>query len=99
MIDFPYNSPDFDKVISALRKDPEKEDRMRRTNVRQALLRHDWVYRWEMILKAVDLEPLPKIADRKARLRSLAELAAQNQSLPTTAPPESALHAVPSLNH
>jgi hypothetical protein len=99
MIDFPYNSPDFDKVISMLRKDPEKEDQMRRTNVRQALLRHDWVYRWETILKAVGLEPLPHIVERKARLRSLADLAVQNPSKPATGKPESTLHPVSSLNN
>jgi hypothetical protein len=99
MIDFSYNSPDFDKVIGALEKDPEKVDRMRRTNVRQALLRHDWVYRWEMILKAVDLEPLPHIVERKDRLRNLADLAAQKPPQPVIPPPGPVLHAVPSLNH
>ncbi len=98
MIDFPYNSPDFDKIIGALEKDPEKIERMRRTNVRQALLRHDWVYRWEMILKALDLEPLPHIVERKARLNSLADLVVQKPQS-TTAQPQSALHAVPSLHN
>ena len=98
MIDFPYNSPDFDKVIGALEKDPEKIERMRRTNVRQALLRHDWVYRWEMILKALDLEPLPHIVERKARLNSLADLVVQKPQS-TTAQPQSVLHAVPSLHN
>jgi hypothetical protein len=99
MIDFPYNSPDFDKVVSALRKDPEKEDQMRRTNVRQALLLHDWVYRWETILKAVGLDPLPHIVERKARLRSLADLAVKNPSKQATGQPESTLHPVSSLNN
>jgi hypothetical protein len=63
------------------------------------LLRHDWVYRWEMILKTVGLEPLPHIVERKARLRSLADLAAQKHPQPVPAQPESALQPVPSLNN
>ncbi len=99
MIDFPYNSAEFDKVIAAIQKDPEKEDRMRRTNVRQSLLRHDWVYRWEMILKALDMEPLPQIAERKTRLRNLAGLALQTHPTQTNTSSESSPQPVPTLNH
>jgi hypothetical protein len=52
-----------------------------------------------MILKAVDIEPLPHIVERKARLCNLADLAAQEQPQAAAAQPESVLHAVPSLNH
>jgi hypothetical protein len=101
MIDFPYNSADFDKMISRVENDPEKEDQMRRTNVRQALLRHDWVYRWETILKAAGLEPLQQMVGRKTRLRNLADLAAGNQARQTATAPEekAAQHAVPSVNN
>jgi len=101
MIDFPYNSPDFDRIMSAVESDPEKEDQMRRTNVRQALLRHDWVYRWETILRAVGLEPLPRIAARKTRLLNLADLAAGRPSggILTTQQGNAALQAVPSADN
>lgn len=101
MIDFPYNSPDFDKVTRAVESDPEKADQMRRTNVRQALLRHDWVYRWETILRTVGLEPLPKIAGRKTRLLNLADLAAGHPSEQTVTPAQgkAALQAVPSIRN
>jgi hypothetical protein len=98
MIDFPYNSTEFEKLIQALDKDPEKEAQMRRTNVHQALLRHDWLYRWETVLKAVDLEPLPILMERKARLRDLAQLAISNSSKPAAGRSESGLHAVRSQN-
>jgi hypothetical protein len=39
----------------------------------KALRRHDWVYRWEAILKAVGLEPMRGVLQRKERLRKLAE--------------------------
>ena len=78
LIHLPYNSADIDKVINALDNEPEKQERMRRTNVEQALMRHDWVYRWEAILKAVGLEPMPEVFQRKELLRNLADLVIQN---------------------
>jgi hypothetical protein len=44
----------------------------------QALLRHDWVYRWEAVLKSVGLAPMQAAEERKAHLRKLAEIASQN---------------------
>jgi hypothetical protein len=41
--------------------------------VTQALLRHDWVYRWEAILQAAGLEPMQGARERKNRLKRLAE--------------------------
>jgi len=73
VIELPYDSSDIDLVIRDLDGDPKRQDRIRRTGVAQALLRHDWVYRWEAILKAAGLEPLPGALQRKDRLRKLAE--------------------------
>ena len=98
MIQFSYNSPDFATIMADLAKDPEKEDQMRRNNVRHGLERHDWVYRWEMILKALGMEPLPQISQRKARLRSLADLAAGQKPMRSSSSGEPALQTVPSLN-
>ncbi len=70
----------LDKIVNALDNEPEKQDRMRRTNVKQALMRHDWVYRWEAILEAVGLEPMPGLFQRKELLRSLAEGVLQNET-------------------
>ncbi len=94
MIEFPYNSTDYDQVLRQLDKDPEKEEHMRRNNVRHALQRHDWVYRWEMILKALGLDPLARISERKARLHSLADLVGGNPGITLQEP---ASHAVSSL--
>lgn len=81
----PYNSPDIGAVMQELDRDPEKQARMRRTGAEQALLRHDWVHRWETILAQVGLDPLPALAERKTRLRNLAASAAQDVSVPLTA--------------
>jgi hypothetical protein len=77
VIHLPYDSSNIDTIISALDREPEKQDRIRRTNVVQALMRHDWVYRWEAMLKTVGLEPMPELVQRKERLRSLAEAVAK----------------------
>jgi glycosyltransferase involved in cell wall biosynthesis len=73
LIDLPYDSSTVDTVLTMLDSEPLKEEALRSTNVRQSLLRHDWVYRWEVILNKIDLEPLPAAAERKARLRRLAD--------------------------
>jgi hypothetical protein len=70
----PYDSCDIDMVIKDLDGDPERQDRIRRTSVVQALMRHDWVYRWEAILKTVGLAPMQGVLERKERLRKLAEV-------------------------
>jgi hypothetical protein len=74
----PYDSCDIDMVIKDLDGDPEQQDRIRRTGVVQTLMRHDWVYRWEAILKTVGLEPLRGVWERKERLRRLAGVVLQN---------------------
>ena len=79
----PYDSCDIDMVIKDLDGDPERQDRIRRTGVVQALMRHDWVYRWEAVLKTVGLEPMQGVLERKERLRKLAEVVLQNERSPT----------------
>jgi Glycosyl transferases group 1 len=74
----PYDSPDIDMVIKDLDGDPERQERIRRTGVVQALMRHDWVYRWEAVLKSVSLAPMQAAEERKVRLRKLAEIASRS---------------------
>jgi len=73
LIHLPYDSDEIGRVIKELDREPERQDRIRKANVAQALMRHDWVYRWEAMLKRAALEPLPQLLQRKQRLRNLAE--------------------------
>ncbi|NPU68237.1 glycosyltransferase [Bradyrhizobium sp. 83012] len=75
MIHVPHTSGDIDRVIRELDRDLDRQETMRRAGMAQTLLRHDWVYRWETILDAVGLQPLPGLAVRKDRLKALAEMA------------------------
>jgi hypothetical protein len=73
LVHLPYGSDRIDAVIDELEKQPEKQERTRRLNVAQALARHDWVYRWEEILKNVGVAPMPELWQRKERLYNLAK--------------------------
>jgi hypothetical protein len=73
LIHLPYDSSAIADIISELDMQPNRQEVIRRTNTAQALLRHDWVYRWEVILKAANLDPLPHLYERKARLAQLAD--------------------------
>ena len=74
VIHLPFGSDRVDKIIQDLDKQPDKQEEMRRKNVVQSLLRHDWVYRWESVLKIAGLEPMPKLLKRKKRLENLSRL-------------------------
>jgi hypothetical protein len=80
LIHLPYDSSNIDVIINELDTQPERLDRIRRTNVRQALMRHDWVYRWEAVLNLAGLEPMPELFRRKERLRNLAETILQDET-------------------
>lgn len=73
VIHLPFGSDRIGKIIKELDVQPARQEQIRRTNVSQSLLNHDWVYRWETILKTVGLEPNPGLLERK---RSLKELSA-----------------------
>jgi hypothetical protein len=75
LIDLSYNSSTIDTALGMLDSEPGKEEELRSMNVRQSLLRHDWVYRWEIILNEAGLKALPAATQRKDCLRSLADLA------------------------
>jgi hypothetical protein len=74
LIHMPYGSGDIEGVIRSLNKQPERQNRIRRNNIRQSLLRHDWVYRWEEILNITNIKPMPALIERKKILHNLAEV-------------------------
>ena len=73
VIHVPYGSRDIASVIRQLDSQPIRQEAIRRANVREALKRHDWVYRWEEVLRIVGLTPLPALLQRKERLGVMAE--------------------------
>jgi len=66
---------DIASVIDELDAQPDWTERLRQTNATRCLLAHDWVYRWEHILSTVGMQPLPRLLDRKSRLKEIATTA------------------------
>jgi hypothetical protein len=59
-------------VLNNLSADPERTDAIRRRNITESLLRHDWIYRWKEILRVAGFKPWPTIERRERRLQELA---------------------------
>lgn len=72
VIEVQPNGSDIIEVLSWLLADPDLVAKISRTNVAEAMLRHDWVYRWKQILTIAGLGAHPAIEDRIGRLRVLA---------------------------
>lgn len=66
---------DVADVLSQLAADPNRIIETSRRNAREALLRHDWAYRWEAILRIAGLSARPQLLERKRRLQELADAA------------------------
>jgi hypothetical protein len=77
-----FGSREIDTVIKRLNRDRERQEFARRTGVAQALKRHDWVYRWETILRFVGLQPTQRALARKEHLGKLAEAVLQSSRSP-----------------
>lgn len=62
-------------TVADLARDPERLSDISRRNAAEALLRHDWVYRWKEMFREVGVEPTPGMLARERHLRNLAALA------------------------
>lgn len=71
-IHVPADSLGLPQHIEELEADPVRVRKIRQNNVLQSLLRHDWVYRWEAILKDLELPISEKIVERKQQLAARA---------------------------
>jgi hypothetical protein len=66
---------DVIEVLASLGSEPARISAISRKNAVEALLHHDWVYRWKELFQVAGLEPLPRMAAREHRLKELASLA------------------------
>ncbi|MBF2018423.1 MAG: glycosyltransferase [Rivularia sp. T60_A2020_040] len=74
VIEVPYKTTELVNIIAELDAQPERLQKIRKQNLINSLLRHDWVYRWEEILTKVGLNSTPQMLVRKAYLQNLAEI-------------------------
>lgn len=63
------------KVITDLASDPDRISDIRRRNAIEALLRHDWIYRWKEMFRILEIKPTPDMVKRESHLRDLAKVA------------------------
>jgi hypothetical protein len=75
VIEIQPDGSDVARVLAELDEQPERLHEIRRRNSREALLRHDWVYRWNDVLDIAGLRPGQAMQERVKRLKDLAELA------------------------
>jgi len=68
---------DVVKVLSELQASPERVQEISRKNAAEALLRHDWMYRWKEVLRVAQLAPLPALHERERQLQRLAAVASE----------------------
>jgi hypothetical protein len=69
------NNSDVADVLAELAGQPERLCEISRRNAAEALLRHDWSYRWKQILAIAGLQPMPQLELRQKRLKQLADIA------------------------
>lgn len=73
VIRVPFDAPHIAEVLADLDSQPDRLEEIRRNNIVQSLLRHDWAYRWRAILDIVGLGPKPALVAREKHLKKIAE--------------------------
>lgn len=73
VIEIQPDGSDIEHVLSGLDAYPERLREISRRNAIEALLRHDWVYRWKEILNIAGLKPSSSMDERERHLKKLAE--------------------------
>jgi spore maturation protein CgeB len=79
VIEVKTDGSDVVDILGTLLKQPERLREMAQRNAREALLRHDWVYRWKQILAIAGLTPMPAMEARENQLKGLAALAGSGE--------------------
>ena len=72
VIHLPFDSPDIGDILADLDSDPERLRAVRRNNVREAALRHDWLQRIQVVFDVLGLTPSEGMRARAQRLHEIA---------------------------
>ena len=72
IIPLPFDAPDIAGVLKRLDEDPPRLERIRRDNLQNAALRHDWVYRIRAVFETLGLPPTEAMVAREERLKAVA---------------------------
>ena len=74
VIHVPFDSPDIMRILSQLDADPARLARIRRNNITNAAMRHDWLYRVRTVFDTFQLPHTPAMFERQQRLQAIAGL-------------------------
>lgn len=74
VLPLPFDSPDVGDVLARYDADPARLEAARRSNLRNAALRHDWLYRLRAVFDALGLAPTSAMEERAAKLKDLADV-------------------------
>jgi len=83
VIPLPFDSVDIAPILDALDADPQRVERIRRANIVNSLRKHDHVYRWAEVLKAVGLPETDMMQQRRRALEELAAEVELSAAMPT----------------
>ncbi len=72
IIRVPFDAPEIGRIITDLDAQPDRLAKIRKDNVVHSLLQHDWVYRLQTMLEAVDVQPSQAMLSRENKLKKLA---------------------------
>jgi hypothetical protein len=67
---------DIMAVLGDIGSDPQRMAAISRRNVKETLLHHDWVYRWNEMFRVVGIKPSPGMVAREQRLKEMADFVA-----------------------
>ena len=76
VIHVPFDSQDIGDILAALDAEPERLAQIRRSNVTNAALRHDWLHRIRIVFDTFDMPHTAAMLNREQRLNTLANLPA-----------------------
>ena len=72
VIHVPFDSPDICQILEALDADPARLRAVQNANVREAALRHDWLYRIQAVFDILGIAHTDQMSARANRLRQIA---------------------------
>lgn len=72
VIHLPFDCPDVGRILAELNREPARLQAVRRSNVREAARRHDWLHRIQAVFKVLGLSPTEKMKQRSLRLEHIA---------------------------
>jgi hypothetical protein len=72
VIHLPFDSPDVVSILKDLNSDQQRLATVRARNVREAALRHDWLYRIRSVFDLLGLAPTEKMQQRADQLTRIA---------------------------